>query len=86
MGKGVQDAAGDKIGSVKDLVFDGQGNLSAVVLGVGGFLGIGEKSVAISFSSLTPSKDATGNLMLTTSASQDDINSAPDFLSLDQQK
>ena len=31
--------------------------MTALIIGVGGFLGIGEKSVAISFDKLTPGKD-----------------------------
>src|SRR6478672_5739691 len=41
------------IGDVNDLVFDRQGRISAVILGVGGFLSMGEKSVGIPFSALT---------------------------------
>src|SRR5260370_34423164 len=35
------------IGSVNDLLFDGTGKIIGVVIGVGGFLGIGAKNVAI---------------------------------------
>jgi PRC-barrel domain protein len=36
-----------RIGSVSDLLFDGTGKIIGVVVGVGGFLGIGAKNVAI---------------------------------------
>src|SRR5258708_12902199 len=36
-----------RIGSVSDLLFDGTGKIVGVVVGVGGFLGIGAKNVAI---------------------------------------
>jgi len=86
MGKNVQDSAGNKIGTVKDILFDDQGKMAAFVLGVGGFLGIGEKSVAVSFDMVMPMKDANGNLILTASLTKDALNSAPDFLTLDDQK
>jgi PRC-barrel domain len=38
------------IGSVNDLLFDGTGKIVGVVIGVGGFLGIGTKNVAIDMS------------------------------------
>lgn len=38
-----------KIGDVDDIILDRQGNVEAVVIGVGGFLGIGEKQVALPF-------------------------------------
>ncbi len=38
-----------KIGDVDDIILDRQGNAEAVVIGVGGFLGMGEKQVALPF-------------------------------------
>lgn len=38
-----------KIGDVDDVILDRQGNVEAIVIGVGGFLGIGEKRVALPF-------------------------------------
>ena len=39
-----------QIGSVNDMLFDKNGKILAFIVGVGGFLGIGEKSVAIDMS------------------------------------
>ncbi len=39
----------DQIGDINDLVVDGQGHITAAVIGVGGFLGIGEKQVALGY-------------------------------------
>jgi hypothetical protein len=39
-----------QIGNVNDLLFDKNGKILAFIVGVGGFLGIGEKSVAIDMS------------------------------------
>ena len=39
----------DSIGSINDLVINPDGTVQAVVIGVGGFLGIGQKDVAIEF-------------------------------------
>ena len=87
MGKSVQNSAGDKIGTVKDILFDDQGKMSAFIIGVGGFLGIGEKSVAISFDMIKPSKDKDGNMvLLAASLDKDAINSAPDFITLEDAK
>ncbi|HEY7247607.1 MAG TPA: PRC-barrel domain-containing protein [Xanthobacteraceae bacterium] len=36
-----------KVGSVTDLLFDKAGKIDGLIVGVGGFLGIGEKNVAI---------------------------------------
>jgi PRC-barrel domain len=56
-----------QVGNVNDLLFDKSGKILAVVVGVGGFLGIGEKSVAIDMSAFqvvpadTGSSGAAGN-------------------------
>ena len=41
-----------KIGDVSEVLLDAGGNAQAVVIGVGGFLGIGEKNVAVPFSAI----------------------------------
>lgn len=41
-----------KVGDIDDILLDRQGRIVAVVVGVGGFLGIGEKNVAIPFEAL----------------------------------
>jgi sporulation protein YlmC with PRC-barrel domain len=41
-----------RIGDVNEILIDASGNAKAIVLGVGGFLGIGEKSVAVPFSAV----------------------------------
>ncbi|MDB5558997.1 MAG: photosystem reaction center subunit [Enterovirga sp.] len=41
-----------RIGDINEILIDGTGNAKAVVIGVGGFLGIGEKNVAVPFSAV----------------------------------
>ena len=48
----VYDTRESKIGDVNDIWLDKNGKIEAVIIGVGGLLGIGEKNVAIPFSSL----------------------------------
>jgi hypothetical protein len=42
----------EKIGDISEVLMDRNGNVHAVVIGVGGFLGIGRKDVALPFNSL----------------------------------
>jgi hypothetical protein len=42
----------EKIGDIKELMLDKQGKIDMVVIGVGGFLGMGEHDVAVKFSEL----------------------------------
>ena len=39
-----------KVGSVSDILFDKSGKIDGLIIGVGGFLGIGEKNIAIDMS------------------------------------
>ena len=48
----VYDNAEEKIGVVTDLIMDSSGNVTTAVVGVGGFLGAGEKEVAVLFKDL----------------------------------
>src|SRR5215831_16474625 len=50
-----------KVGSVSDMLFDKNGKIDGLIVGVGGFLGIGEKNVAIDMSAfeVVPYKSAS---------------------------
>lgn len=52
VGLSVYGTDNQKIGEINELLLDGSGNVQAAVIGVGGFLGMGEKNVAVPFSSL----------------------------------
>ena len=47
VGLSVYNDSNEKLGSINDLLMDKSGNIKAVVLGVGGFLGMGEHLVAV---------------------------------------
>ena len=49
VGLSVYNANNESLGSINDLLTDQQGNIKAVVVGVGGFLGVGEHLVAVPF-------------------------------------
>ncbi len=49
VGLNIYGANNEKIGDVNEVIIDRSGDAKAVVIGVGGFLGIGEKNVAIPF-------------------------------------
>jgi sporulation protein YlmC with PRC-barrel domain len=72
----VYDPKDNKIGDVKDLILEKDGKVSAAIIGVGGFLGAGEKDVAVPFAQLQL-KDKNGKRYLVMNASKDALNSAP---------
>ena len=57
IGSAVYDTGDQKIGSVADLIVDRDGKISDVVLGVGSFLGGGDKNVAVKMADLKHGKD-----------------------------
>jgi len=52
VGLNVYGPESEKVGDINEIIVDQAGKLSAVVIGVGGFLGIGEKDVAVPFAQL----------------------------------
>ena len=57
IGAAVYDPADQKIGTVDELVLNPDGKVADVVLGVGGFLGAGEKHVAVPMAELKRGKN-----------------------------
>jgi sporulation protein YlmC with PRC-barrel domain len=49
VGLSVYNGSNESLGSINDLLTDKSGNIKGVVIGVGGFLGVGEHLVAVSF-------------------------------------
>jgi hypothetical protein len=67
-----------KIGDIKDVLVGPNGQINAVIVGVGGFLGAGEKDVAVNFSSIKQTmKD--NKVYLTMDTTKDALRSAPGF-------
>jgi sporulation protein YlmC with PRC-barrel domain len=78
IGADVRNTANEDVGEVNDVILDKDGKVAAVVLGVGGFLGIGERDVAVEFKSLRfAEKDGTPTI--TIDATKDALKSAPEW-------
>ncbi|KZX96823.1 hypothetical protein A3753_04710 [Sulfitobacter sp. HI0082] len=79
IGSNVYSDAGEKIGDVDDLIVNLDGTVEGVVIGVGGFLGMGEKWVAVKMDSLSTMTDESGTLRLVSSATKTDLEAAEAF-------
>lgn len=77
IGTTVRNAANESIGDINEIILDPSGKVSAVVVGVGGFLGMGEREVAVSFNALKVSRDNSGNSIVSVDATKDSLRSAP---------
>jgi sporulation protein YlmC with PRC-barrel domain len=81
IGQTVYSSAGDdgeNIGSISDIVLSPEGAAEAVVIGVGGFLGIGKKDVAIEYD-LVQWTEREGNRYLVVETTPEALKALPDF-------
>lgn len=79
LGANVTNTDGEVVGDVNDLMFDSTGMIRTVVIGVGGFLGMGEKSVAVPYSALTIGTGTNGVRTIVIKASTETLKLAPIF-------
>jgi sporulation protein YlmC with PRC-barrel domain len=82
IGANVTNMANETVGEINDLVLDKDGKVAAVVVGVGGFLGIGEREVALDYKSLNIKYDPNamtnaGATTIQVNATKDSLKSAP---------
>src|SRR6187401_2403506 len=81
IGLDVYNEANEKLGDINELILDKDGKVNAVVIGVGGFLGMGEHDIAVTIDKLkfvetpvrtsavtTERRDATTTITTTTPA------------------
>jgi sporulation protein YlmC with PRC-barrel domain len=79
LGKPVMNASGEKIGDVNDLIFDRSGRIKTVVVGVGGFLGLGEKQVGMGYETLTYT-DKDGQRVIMVPFTKEALMAAPTYV------
>ena len=74
----VYNAQNEKIGDIKELMLDKTGKVNTVAIGVGGFLGMGERDVAVKFEQLKwnnePVKSSSSASSTTTGSAQSQAN------------
>ena len=81
IGKKVYNGTDDNatsIGSVDDVVINKDGRVESIIVGVGGFLGMGEKDVAIPYTDVKWA-DKNGNRWLVVNATSDQLKSQAAF-------
>lgn len=69
IGVNVYDQNNEKLGDISELLLDSSGKVQAAVIGVGGFLGVGQRDVAIPFEQLKFSNQpVSGNTAMNNSS------------------
>ena len=72
----VYDPTDKKIGEIMDVLVSPSGQVSALIVGVGGFIGAGEKDVAVSFNTVKPTTK-NNKTYLVMNSSKDELKAAP---------
>jgi len=86
IGESVYNGQDEAIGGINDLVTDESGKVVAVLIGAGGFLGMGEKDVAIRFEDLRLVREEDNGIKVIADLNQDTLASAPDYETLAEQQ
>ena len=75
----VYDPSNNKIGEIMDVLLDKSGKVTSLIIGVGGFLGAGEKDVAVPFEAVRVTNKNNKKFTLVMNTTKDDLKSAPGF-------
>lgn len=81
IGMTVYNAEGEKVGTVHDILLDPEGKATGVVLSVGGVLGVGAKSVGLTWKEIDV-RPAEQQVQI--SYTKDQLEAAPDFKTTEQ--
>ena len=75
----VYDPGDNKIGEIMDVLVDRDGKAAALIIGVGGFLGAGEKDVAVPFSAVHATTKDNNKWYLVMNSTKDALKNAKGF-------
>ena len=79
IGTTVYGANDENVGSVGDVILSQDGNVDAIIIDVGGFLGMGSKEVAVGMDNLEFMTDANGNMYLYTQFTEEQLEAQPEY-------
>lgn len=79
IGRDVYNLENEDIGEVSDLIIDNGKTIKAIVVSVGGFLGMGERNVAINPASVVLTELSDGNVRLVVNTNREDLKKSPAF-------
>jgi sporulation protein YlmC with PRC-barrel domain len=75
----VYDPNDNKIGEIEDVLVDRSGKATGLIIGVGGFLGAGEKDVAVPFNAVQVTNKNNNKWYLVMNATKDSLKNAKGF-------
>ena len=79
MDSSIYNAQGERVGEVNDIIIGQDGKVMSYVVGVGGFLGIGEKEVALSPDKVQRTIQSDGNMRFVVNTTKQELEAAPKY-------
>ena len=79
LGKSVRSSAGEDMGRLVDVVVDRDGRPRAAIIDFGGFLGVGNRKIAVDWSVLKFAHDKDKGDVITVQLARDEVKGAPEF-------
>jgi len=79
LGRQVLSSAGEDMGRVIDIVVDRTGQVRAAVIDFGGFLGVGNRKVAVDWAALRFAPTGSRYDRITLELTRDQVNAAPEY-------
>jgi hypothetical protein len=86
IGHTVYNTQDEIVGDINDLVTDRDGKIVAALVGSGGFLGIGQKDVALRFEDLKLARDENDSVKIIADVNKEVLAAAPDYQTLAEQE
>ncbi|MFD0987470.1 PRC-barrel domain-containing protein [Methyloligella solikamskensis] len=85
IGEPVLNPARETVGEINDVIGGDDGRIRGVVIGVGGFLGIGEKNVAVHYEDVVVTRNDNGSIEILANLTKDTLSAAPAYHRLEEQ-
>lgn len=86
IGQSVMSAEGEAMGKISDLLIAEDSGVVGAVVGIGGFLGIGQKPIAIEIDRITRTTTQDGVEQLALDYTRSELENAPAFITLAERK
>lgn len=81
----VKNNSDESVGNVSDLVIGADGKVTAILIGVGGFLGIGASDVAVGYDAVKISTDKNGGRFINLNVTRDMLDKAQKYVTVKAQ-
>jgi hypothetical protein len=79
LGKQVRSSANENMGRIVDIIVDRAGQVRAAIIDFGGFLGVGNRKIAVDWNALNFSTDKSKSDVITLGLTRDQVKGAPEY-------